>query len=447
MSLFLLILMFSALIALLMIGVPVAFSLIGASLFTMLIAINNDLITWHILYSLPQRYYGGILRNEILLAIPLFIMMGKILEYSQLATRLFDYMRALCKHNPMAIYIACILVGAMLAASSAVIGASVAALTLICLPMIRKQGGADSLGSGVICSAGALGQFIPPSIMLLILSEQIAYAHINAQYAKGNFAPIAISANDVFSAALLPSLVLILIYSAYIVFLGKIRPGIFGKISDNQQQQTPSFIPFLCTLLLIFCVLGAIIGGIATPSEAACIGVFGALIMAYRYWNKNFIYHITKETLRLCAVIFMIIFAAHFFVLILRAIGGDSVIADYVQSYNIGFWSLLGCALFIMFVLGFFLDFLEISLIIVPIIAPLLLAYDMISPIHLAIIFAAILQTSLLTPPFGLALFYFKTAAQNCHIDISLSQIYKGVMPFVLLQLLFLMLIMLFYVK
>ena len=430
--------MFLLLMLFFFLGVPIALSLIITALLSAGFAIFYDIFSFSLLYAYPQRLLGQVLRNDLLLAIPSFILIGKILEYGKIAEKLLLTIQVLCANHRAGILIAIIVVGTMLAAISGIAGASIVTLTLLCFSTATSRGYNKAITSGAICAAGSLGQLIPPSILLLILTEQMRYAHINSQYEKGNFAPDVIALQDVFAAAIIPGVILAFLYILYILLWSYVKPRDFGYKKISSKGDIHYLILFL-SLLLIFAVLGSIIFGIATPSEAAAIGVLLSLILSWRYIDVSSIKNLVHDTLKITAIIFFIVIASQLFILIFRASGGGDIIIKYVQQYNLSFFPLLIFSLFIMFILGFFLDFLEITLIIIPVIAPILLLFEQANPILLILIFSLILQTSFLTPPFGLALFYFKAAIKdynNIQNIISMSQIYKGIIPFVLLQIL-----------
>jgi tripartite ATP-independent transporter DctM subunit len=419
-------LMFALTFFLLMAGFQVAFVFAGVAL--LFATISNE-VGLSVLEMLPYRTYG-IMDNATLLAVPLFIFMGLILEKSKMAEGLLLSMGKLFGSIRGGLAISVVLVGAILAASTGIVGASVVMMSLIALPLMLKHHYSPALASGSIAASGTLGQLIPPSIILIILGDQM---HL--------------SVGDLFRAAVVPGLLLIVLYVLYILLVSylnkEIAPAIvseeaYGKVFKE------AFKEIIPPLLLIGVVLGSIFAGIASPSESAAIGVLGAMLLA---WGKrNFSYEMVRyasiETVKLTAMIFMILIGATAFSLVFNELGGGDMAMAFFSS-NIGMgemggkWMFIFIAMLVIFLLGFFTDFIEIAFVVVPILVPIVSSFG-IDPVWFAILIAMNLQASFLTPPFGFALFYLKGAAGN---KVSTGAIYKGVIPFIGLQLLALLII------
>lgn len=419
-------LMFALTFFLLMAGFQVAFVFAGVAL--LFATISNE-VGLSVLEMLPYRTYG-IMDNATLLAVPLFIFMGLILEKSKMAEGLLLSMGKLFGSIRGGLAISVVLVGAILAASTGIVGASVVMMSLIALPLMLKHHYSPALASGSIAASGTLGQLIPPSIILIILGDQM---HL--------------SVGDLFRAAVVPGLLLIVLYVLYILLVSylnkEIAPAIvseeaYGKVFKE------AFKEIIPPLLLIGVVLGSIFAGIASPSESAAIGVLGAMLLA---WGKrNFSYEMVRyasiETVKLTAMIFMILIGATAFSLVFNELGGGDMAMAFFSS-NIGMgemggkWMFIFIAMLAIFLLGFFIDFIEIAFVVVPILVPIVSSFG-IDPVWFAILIAMNLQASFLTPPFGFALFYLKGAAGN---KVSTGAIYKGVIPFIGLQLLALLII------
>ena len=417
-------LMFILTLILLMTGFHVAFVFAGVALFFALI--SNELGT-HVLDMLPYRVYG-IMGNTTLMSVPLFILMGLILEKSKMAENLLLSMGKLFGGVRGGLAISVVVVGAILAASTGIVGASVVMMSLIALPLMLKHNYSPQLATGAIAASGTLGQIIPPSIVLIVLGDQM---HL--------------SVGDLFKAAVVPGLILIVLYIMYILiyayFNKEVAPAIvndepYGKVlREALKVITPP-------LLLIGVVLGSIFAGIASPTESAAIGVLGALLLAL--FNGQFSFTLLKyastETVKLTSMIFMILIGATAFSLVFNELGGDVMAMQFFQEEVGDKWMFILLAMLLIFFLGFFIDFIEIAFVVVPILVPIAHAFG-IDPIWFAVLIALNLQASFLTPPFGFALFYLKGAAGDL---VSTGQIYKGVLPFIGLQLLALLIIVLF---
>lgn len=417
-------LMFALTLFLLMAGFQVAFVFAGVAL---LFAVISKEVGLGALEMLPYRTYG-IMGNATLMAVPLFIFMGLILEKSKMAEGLLLSMAKLFGAVRGGLAISVVLVGAILAASTGIVGASVVMMSLIALPLMLKHHYSPALASGSIAASGTLGQLIPPSIVLIILGDQM---HL--------------SVGDLFRAAVVPGLLLIALYVIYILvvsYLNKeIAPAIVSeeKYTEVLKEAGKEIIP---PLLLISVVLGSIFAGIASPSESAAIGVLGAMVLAW--YKRNFSYEMVRyaaiETVKLTAMIFMILIGATAFSLVFNELGGGDMAMEFFAGEMADKWMFIFVAMLVIFLLGFFIDFIEIAFVVVPILVPIVASFG-IDPVWFAILIAMNLQASFLTPPFGFALFYLKGAAGD---KVSTGAIYKGVVPFIGLQLLAL-LIILFY--
>jgi tripartite ATP-independent transporter DctM subunit len=436
--------LFALVLLALMIGFPVAFTLAGVSLLFAIGALLLGVFDMAFINAIPSRIYS-IMTNSTLLAVPLFIFMGLMLEKSKIADQLLLTLAEVFKGVRGGLGMAVILVGALLAASTGLVGATVVMLGLLALPTMMQQGYCPKLASGTICASGTLGQIIPPSIVLILLADVISNAYQQAQLQQGIFAPETVSVGDLFAGALLPGLVLVGLYLAYMVGVAFFQPHRVPKFSPqdapNTQNATdlqPGLVvkvikSLLPPVALILLVLGSIILGIATPTEAGALGALGALLLAStkRQLSLDTLRYVMRNTLKLTSMIFLIFIGAAFFSLVFRGLGGDELVHDLLSALPGGLFTLMLLTMLFLFILGFFLDFIEITYVVVPIIAPILLLLGA-DPVWLAIMIAINLQTAFLTPPFGFALFYLRGVASDA---LKTLDIYKGVAPFILLQL------------
>jgi len=430
--------MFAAICFFLMLGYPVAFTLGGVALAFAAFGIVGGVFDPNLLKSFPSRLYG-IMNNYTLVAVPLFVFMGTVLEKSRLAEDLLANMTKACGRLPGGLGISVIAVGAMLAASTGIVGATVVTMGLMSLPLMIKRGYAPSFACGTICATGTLGQIIPPSIALVLLGDVLSSAYQQAQLTLGVFNPKTISVGDLFVAAIVPGLILVVLYMFYVFFTAFFRPHIIPRvvIDEDEQVSLPKLLlSLLPVLLLIGLVLGSILIGAATPTEAAGVGALGACLLALS--KKQLcvarVREVSRSTLQISAMIFMILIGASLFSLVFRGFGGEELVHGFFSQLPGGVFTAVLLVMLVMFVLGFILDFIEIIFVVVPIVAPVLLAMG-VDPIWLGIMIAVNLQTSFLTPPFGFALFYLRGVAPA---SIKTSEIYRGVMPFIALQLLLL---------
>jgi len=488
-------------------GFPVAFTLGGVPVLFAGLGWYIDAFELSYLAALPQRTYAA-MNNEILLAVPLFVFMGAMLERSGIAANLLDQLGRLFGRMRGGLGCSITIVGAILAASTGVVGATVTTMALISLPVMLRWGYSPRLAAGSICAAGTLGQIIPPSIVLVLLADTISSAFQKAQFEKGVFAPETISIADLFMGAIGPSILLVVVYLLYQMALAVFRPTASPAPPAMEHGSAPALPVILFTLvpplLLILAVLGSILMGIATPTEAASVGVAGALLISVGgqggtvgrvalacallalcllflrqsgilglvfeagkiSWTVKSIYSVAltaivlgllltistslvkngvllaalRETVTITGMIFGIVIAASILSLVFRGFDGDEHVAELLQSLPGGAYGMLLLTMLVIFLLGFILEFVEIIFIVVPIVGPIILQTD-ISPVWFAVLIALNLQTSFLTPPFGFALFYFRSVAPE---DIRTSQIYVAVIPFVAIQLLALGLVAVF---
>jgi len=445
---FFIILMLVSLLAVLMTGFPVAFTLSGVALFFGVIGSCFDLFDMAFIQALPNRIYG-IMTNDLLIAVPLFVFMGVMLERSKIAEELLDTMAHLLGSMKGGLGVSVTIVGALLAASTGIVGATVVTMGLLSLPTMLKRGYAPTISAGTICAAGTLGQIIPPSIVLILLGDQISAAYQQAQLAKGNFAPESISVTDLFMGALLPGLCLVVLYILWQIIYANIYPDRMPAIPKSERDalefkelRNRVLKVLIPPLLLICAVLGSILMGLATPTESAGVGAIGAIILAFT--RKQLSFKILKEvatsTAQTTSMVFTILIGAAMFSLVFRGFGGDDIVADFLMNLEGGVVTAIIITMVLMFILGFFLDFIEIIYVVLPIIGPAILMMD-INPLWFAIMIAVNLQTSFLTPPFGFALFYLRGVAPK---SVLTTDIYKGAIPFVLIQILMLVILSIF---
>lgn len=429
--------LFVTVLLMLLSGFPVAFTLAGtALLFAGIGSLSGDFDP-AFLQALPNRLYS-IMMNQTLIAVPLFVFMGVMLERSRIAENLLDTMARLFGSLRGGIGISVTLVGMLLAASTGIVGATVVTMGLLSLPTMLKRGYHPSIACGTICASGTLGQIIPPSIILVLLGDVLASAYQQAQLDMGIFSPQSLSVADLFIGAIIPGLLLVSLYIIYILSLAWLKPQTMPAADDSDNDSSgPLGKQVLSQLMppisLIFVVLGSIIAGIATPTEAAGVGAVGAMLLAiYRkQLNLPILKQVMQNTTRISSMVFMILIGASMFSLVFRGFEGDELVAQMLSDLPGGTFGALFIVMLVMFVLGFVLDFIEISFVVVPIVGPILLAMGL-DPIWLGILIAINLQTSFLTPPFGFALFYLRGVAPP---EVTTRHIYQGVMPFILIQL------------
>ncbi|MFC1672797.1 TRAP transporter large permease subunit [Pseudomonadota bacterium] len=503
------ILMFVSVCVLLLGGYPVAFTLAGVGLAFATIGWSLGVFDFTLMTNLPSRIFGA-MTNQVLIAVPLFVFMGVMLERSKVAEELLESMGLLFGKLRGGLGISVTIVGALLAASTGIVGATVVTMGLLSLPTMMKRGYSPKLAAGSICAAGTLGQIIPPSIVLVILGDQISNAYTDAQRALGNFSPEPVSVGDLFAGALLPGLALVGMYMLYQISMAIFKPETSPSMPPADLSDTAMGHRLLHALMppmvLIIAVLGSILGGVATPTEAASVGAVGALLLAglrvngegvdeskgtpiyigfialivmfvlantrdlrltmeetsladtlsigvamvcfaLMTWSvgislmrvtrakvKNglsILTDVSRTTMEITAMVFVILIGASVFSLVFRGLGGDDLVHELLSDLPGGKWGAILVVMLVMFLLGFILDFIEISFVVVPIVAPVLLMMD-IHPVWLGVMMAMNLQTSFLTPPFGFALFYLRGVAPK---EVTTGDIYRGVIPFVGIQL------------
>jgi tripartite ATP-independent transporter DctM subunit len=432
--------MFLAVCLVLMTGYPVAMSLAGTALGFALIGNAMGQFDAAFLAALPNRLYG-IMTNETLIAVPLFVFMGVMLERSRVAEKLLDTMAALFGAMPGGLGFSVTLVGMLLAASTGIIGATVVTMGLLSLPTMLRRGYSPSLACGTICASGTLGQIIPPSIVLILLGDVLSSAYQQAQLDMGIFSPETISVGDLFAGALLPGLMLVGLYLGYLLIMAILKPETMPALpAAERTEQTrgqlfkQAMLVLVPPLALIIAVLGSILAGIATPTEAASVGAVGAILLAVsqRQFDLQRLREVMQSTTRVTSMVFLIFIGASVFSLVFRGYGGDEMVQELLTSLPGGVFSAMLVVMLLMFMLGFVLDFIEITFVVVPIVGPILLAMGL-DPVWLGVMIAINLQTSFLTPPFGFALFYLRGVMP---VEVTTSQLYTGVMPFIFIQLL-----------
>ena len=431
-------LLFISIIAILLLGVPVSLALAGTSLIFAVIGIFLGEFEASFLTGLPNRIYG-IMTNSTLLAIPLFVFMGITLEKSKIAENLLENLSVLFSGVRGGLAIAVTLIGMLLAASTGIVGATVVTMGLLALPTMQKNNYSTELSTGIICASGTLGQIIPPSIVLVMLGDVISSSYQYSQMNLGNYSPRTVSVGDLFAGALLPGVILVLFYISYILLISFIDPKSAPKNKESNigpENPTKIISSLLPPIGLMVVVLGSILLGVATPTEAAGIGAFGALVISYtrKALNKNIILEISNSTLKITGMVFFILISASVFSLVFRGFSGDDLVHNFLTELPGDKVSAMIITMIVIFILGFILDFIEITFVVIPIVAPILLGMGF-DPVWLGIMIAINLQTSFLTPPFGFALFYLRGVAPD---TVKTQQIYKGIVPFVLIQIIML---------
>jgi len=435
---FLAILLFVIIFILILKGYPVALTLAGVStLFALIIMfVAPDVLSMRDLRLLPSRFMGTI-NNTMLMAVPLFIYMGIMLEKSGLAESLLETMAGLFGSLRGGLAISVVLVGALLAASTGIVGATVVTMGVISLPVMLKRGYKPELATGVICASGTLGQIIPPSVVLILLAEQINATSRGAAQ---------VDVGSMFKAAFLPGIILVFAYVIYILLISNLKPTWAPATPKAQLNKLKGkgyamkvFKAFFLPLLLIVAVLGSIFFGIASPTEAAAVGAVGATILTVieRKFNFDILNQVMRQTMHLTGMVFWILLGATTFTLVFRTLGGDEYLVDLIQSADLSAMAFLTIVMIVIFISGFFIDFIEIIFIFVPVVTPIFNIYE-IDMLWVGILMAINLQTSFLTPPFGFSLFYLKGVAPP---EITTQHLYKGIIPFIIIQILVMALI------
>ncbi len=419
---------------LLLSGFPVAFILSGVSLLFALAGVALNIFDYSFLMAFPNRLFG-VMGNQNLLAVPLFIFMGLILEKTKIAEKLIIDMNNLFNKTNSGLAVSVVIVGALMAASTGIVGASVVTLGLLTYPVLVKNGYSSSVAAGTICAAGTLGQIIPPSLVLILLADVLSSSYQQAQLNLGIFNPETITIADLFVGAFLPGLILPILYVIYLKML-KI------KTSHTDTKEKTNLLTIFYPLGLMFIVLGSIIFGVATPSEAAGIGALGAISIAFFRDNlsKEIIDKSIYDTVKLTSMVFMILIGAILFSLVFRGLEGEEFIHKFLVELPDDKFMTLLIVLMIMFLLGFILDFIEITFIVVPLVGPALfsLGFD---PLWIGILIALVLQTSFITPPFGFSLFYLRGVLPK---TVKTSEIYIGIVPFLIIQIMLVLGVFLF---
>jgi len=434
--------MVGAVCVLLLAGYPVALTLAGTSLLFAVAGVASGVFNVALLGALPQRIFG-VMSNDVLLAIPLFIFMGVTLERSQIAEDLLGAMGRLFGRLPGGLGIAVIVVGVLLAAAKGIVGATAVTMGLIALPTMLRHGYDKALAAGTIAATATLAQIFPPATVLVLLGDQLSNSYQAAQLAQGNFAPQTVSVADLFAGALVPGLVLVLLYILYLIAVAvmfpKKLPAIaatpFAEADKSSALQTLRRIGavMIAPLALILAVLGSILGGVATPTEAASVGAVGAILLAAaRAGLKNLLWPVAVRTTQITSMIFVILIGATLFSLVFRGLGGDAMVERALTDLPGGVAGAILIVMLALFLLGFVMDAFEIIFVVVPIVAPVLLRMPGVDPVWLGIMMAVNLQTSYMHPPLGPTLFYLRGVAPP---EVTTRHIYLGIIPFVLIQL------------
>jgi tripartite ATP-independent transporter DctM subunit len=419
-------------------GYPVALTLGGTALIFALGGVASGHFDSGYLSAMPNRLFG-IMSNDTLIAVPIFVFMGVMLERSKVAEALLETMALLFGSLRGGLAISVMIVGMLLAASTGIVGATVVTMGLLSLPTMLRRGYSPSLAAGTICAAGTLGQIIPPSIILILLGDVLSSAYQQAQLRMGIWSPETISVGDLFAGALLPGLLLVALYILYLTIVAWLRPASCPAIPRSERTLSGSALLWrvirvlIPPFSLIIAVLGSILGGIATPTEAASVGAIGAILLAIvqRQFSWAMLRGVMQSTTQVTSMVFLIFIGASLFSLVFRGYGGDEMVEQALTDLPGGVVGAVLVVMVIMFLLGFILDFIEITFVVVPIVAPILLMMGL-DPIWLGIMLAMNLQTSFLTPPFGFALFYLRGVAPP---TLATLAIYRGAVPFIAIQL------------
>lgn len=429
-------LMFVVVVIVLLAGFPVAFSLGGIALIFAWVGALLGIFDAAFLGTMPNRVFG-IMSNQTLMAVPLFVFMGITLERAKIAENLLDSLSRLFGQLRGGLGISVTIVGMLLAASTGIVGATVVTMGLLSLPTMLRRGYDPAIATGIICASGTLGQIIPPSIILVLLGDVLSSAYSQSQLNQGIFSPDTVSVGDLFLGALVPGLALVGLYIIYLIGIAIVRPETMPphESSESEKAGLREVVSALFPpLILILAVLGSIIAGLATPTEAAAVGAMGALLLALvkGRFSMGRLVEVMESTVRISSMVFLILIGASIFSLVFRGYGGDSLVRELLLNLPGGVVGAMLTVMLLMFLLGFVLDFIEITFVVVPIVGPILLTMG-IDPIWLGVMIAINLQTSFLTPPFGFALFYLRGVAPE---SVETRDIYRGVMPFVAIQLL-----------
>ena len=430
------IVMFVTTLGLLLFGFPVAFTLAGTALMFGFLGDALEIFNFRMLGFFPQRIFGTMI-NEPLVAVPLFIFMGIMLEKTKIAAGLLQSIGELFGSTKGGLGIGVVIVGMLLAASTGIVGATVVTMGMLSLPSMMKAGYDQKIATGTICAAGTLGQIIPPSIVLVLLATILQGANEEAAMLVGNLAPDPVTAIDLFAGAILPGLMLVVLFVIFIFFYARFNPLSCPPVETSRSraeiyiEAAKSVIP---PITLIILVLGSILFGIATPTESASVGAVGAAVIALLKGELSFknVKETALGTVKLSSFVFVILIGASMFSLVFRGFGGDEMIEHFLGNLPGGLYAALILVMIVIFLLGFFLDYIEIIFVIVPLVGPILIANGA-DPLWLGILISLNLQTSFLTPPFGFSLFFLRGVAPN---SIQTKNMYKGVIPFIGIQVL-----------
>ena len=436
-------LMFVVVCLVLMAGYPVALSLSGTALIFALAGYVTGYFDMAFLHALPNRLFGTI-KNTTLIAVPLFVLMGVMLEKSRLSEDLLDSMADLFRGFRSGLGLSVVIVGALLAASTGIVGATVVTMGLMSLPTMLKRGYSASQATGIICATGTLGQIIPPSIALVLLGDILSTAYQQAQLSAGVYAPKIVSIGDLFVGAIIPGLILVVLYSLYVLLFVKPSGAIVAAddgiaqplVGERLSRAMRNLLP---PIFLIVAVLGSILSGAATPTEAAGVGAFGATLLAMFRGQLSIarLREVAQTTTEVTSMVFLILIGAAVFSLVFRGFGGEELVEQFFTTLPGGLVAATVLVMVVIFLLGFVLDFIEITFVVVPIVGPVLLAMGL-DPVWLGVMIAINLQTSFLTPPFGFALFYLRGVAPP---SVATEDIYRGVVPFIMIQLLLMLML------
>jgi len=438
------IVMFLTTLGLLLFGFPVAFTLAGSALLFGFLGDALEIFNFRMIGFFPQRIFGTMI-NEPLVAVPLFIFMGIMLEKTKIAAGLLQSIGELFGSTKGGLGIGVVIVGMLLAASTGIVGATVVTMGMLSLPSMIKAGYDQKIATGTICAAGTLGQIIPPSIVLVLLATILQGANEEAALLKGDLAPDPVTAIDLFAGALLPGLMLVVMFIIFIYFYARIFPNSCPPIQTERTRSEiykEAFKSIFPPLILIVLVLGSILMGIATPTESASVGAIGAAIIAFTKGELTLqnLKEVSLNTVKLSSFVFVILIGASMFSLVFRGFNGDAMIEHFLGSLPGGLFTALLIVMVAIFILGFFLDYIEIIFVIVPLVGPILIANGA-DPLWLGILISLNLQTSFLTPPFGFSLFFLRGVAPK---EIQTRNIYRGVMPYIGIQVLAIIIVAIF---
>ena len=438
------IVMFLTTLGLLLFGFPVAFTLAGSALLFGFLGDALEVFNFRMMGFFPQRIFGTMI-NEPLVAVPLFIFMGIMLEKTKIAAGLLQSIGELFGSTKGGLGIGVVIVGMLLAASTGIVGATVVTMGMLSLPSMIKAGYDQKIATGTICAAGTLGQIIPPSIVLVLLATILQGANEEAAMLKGDLAPDPVTAIDLFAGALMPGLMLVVMFIIFIYFYARIFPNScppIQTVKSRSEIYKEAFKSIFPPLILIVLVLGSILMGVATPTESASVGAVGAAIIAFTKGELTFqnLKDVSLNTVKLSSFVFVILIGASMFSLVFRGFNGDAMIEHFLGSLPGGLFTALLIVMIAIFFLGFFLDYIEIIFVIVPLVGPILIANGA-DPLWLGILISLNLQTSFLTPPFGFSLFFLRGVAPN---EIQTRNMYKGVMPFIGIQVLAIIIVAIF---